>query len=296
MKAGFRDYYELCKPRVVALMLITALVAMLLATPSGSPLPLTMMLISCIGIGLTAFAGGVVNHLIDRHIDTKMQRTENRPVAAGRVKPRHAAYLAFLLALFGVGILCYWVNPLTALLSFLTLIGYAVIYTRFLKHSTPQNIVIGGLAGAMPPLLGWVAITGHVSATPLLLVMIIFVWTPPHFWALAIRRIEDYKKADIPMLPVIYGIPYTKLFILLYTILLALVTYLPFIIDSAGLIYLVGVSVLNIGFLYYATQLYRSTDDASQNTIAWSTFKFSIYYLLILFIVLLIDHYLPILT
>lgn len=283
----FYDYLELCKPRVVALMIITAVIAMLLATPAGSPLPLNALIFGNLGIALTGFAGGAINHLVDRRIDSKMTRTHKRPVASGRVKPRHAIFLAAILSIIGLGILIYFVNTLTAILSFFTLMGYAVIYTVFLKRATPQNIVIGGLAGAMPPLLGWTAVTNHMDAAGLLLVLIIFTWTPPHFWALAIYRSQDYAKAEIPMLPVTHGIHYTKLNILLYTVLMIVVTYLPFIINLSGLIYLIAVSLLNLGFLYYAIRLYFSTDLR----FGLKTFYYSIVYLFVLFIVLLMDHY-----
>jgi len=286
-KAQLQDYLELCKPRVVALMIVTSLIAMLLATPSGNMVPLNALIWGNLGIALMGFAGGVVNHLIDRQIDTKMARTHKRPIAAGRVKPQHAIILATLLSIFGFGVLIYYVNALTAILSFFTLMGYAVIYTVFLKRATPQNIVIGGLAGAMPPLLGWTAVTNHIDAAALLLVLIIFTWTPPHFWALAIYRHQDYAKAEIPMLPVTHGIHYTKISILLYTFLMIAITYLPFVIRMSGTIYLVGISLLNLIFLYYAVRLYFTSDLK----FGLKTFYYSIVYLFALFIVLLVDHY-----
>lgn len=290
MRARFKDFYELCKPRVVLLMLITSAVSMLLATPSANPLPIYALIVGNIGIALLAFAGGVTNHFVDRRIDVLMARTQNRPLATGRVTPRSALILAIILAIVGFSILFFFVNALSAFLSFATLIGYAVIYTLFLKRATPQNIVIGGLAGAMPPLLGWTAVTNHIDAGALLLVAIIFTWTPPHFWALSIFRFEDYKKAEIPMLPVTHGIHFTKVSILLYTFLMVGVTYLPFAIDFSGILYLVGVSLLNVGFLFHAIRLYRSENPIY----AWKTFKYSITYLGLLFILLLADHYLAI--
>lgn len=287
----WKDYLELCKPRVVLLMLLTAIIGMLLAWPPGM-ISWDIVLYATLGIGFAASAGAVLNHLIDRHIDSKMQRTEKRPIASGRIKSHQALLFAFLLALAGMAILIYCVNWLTAILTFSTLIGYAVVYTIFLKHTTPQNIVIGGFAGAMPPLLGWTAVTGSIDYTGWLLVLIIFAWTPPHFWALAIYRVEEYAKADVPMLPVTHGIPYTKLNIVLYTFILTAVTLLPFIIDMTGMIYLIGVLLLDMGFLYWAIKL-KVSDDPK---VALNTFWYSIIYLALLFIILLVDHYIPIWT
>ena len=283
----FRDYFELCKPRVVALMLVTSLIAMCLATPAGTLIPLNALCFGNLGIALMGFAGGAVNHLIDRRIDSKMARTHKRPVAAGRVPPQDALILAGILGITGFFVLSYYVNLLTAVLSFFTLMGYAVIYTVFLKRATPQNIVIGGLAGAMPPLLGWTAVTNHIDPGALLLVLIIFTWTPPHFWALAIYRSQDYAKAEIPMLPVTHGIPYTKLHIVLYTLLMIAITYMPFVIKMSGLIYLLGVSLINLIFLYYVIRLYFTKDLR----FGLKTFYYSITYLFALFIILLADHY-----
>ncbi len=287
LQSALNDYFELCKPRVVALMIVTSCIAMCLATPAGNFIPLNALLWGNLGIALMGFAGGAINHLIDRRIDTQMARTHKRPIAAGRVAPQHALILALSLSVIGFAVLVYFVNVLTAILSFFTLMGYAVIYTVFLKRATPQNIVIGGLAGAMPPLLGWTAVTNQIDAAGLLLVLIIFTWTPPHFWALAIYRAEEYAKADIPMLPVTHGIPYTKLQVVLYTLLMIAVTYLPFVIKMSGLIYVVGVSVINLVFLYYAIRLYFSSDLR----FGLKTFYYSIVYLFALFIILLIDHY-----
>ncbi len=269
------------------MMIVTSLVAMLLATPAGMTPSLNALFYGNLGIALTGFAGGAINQLIDRRVDALMARTHKRPIASGRIKPFHALLAALALSLSGILVLIYKVNLLTAILSFLTLMGYAVIYTVFLKRATPQNIVIGGLAGAMPPLLGWTAVTGHMDAAGWLLVLIIFAWTPPHFWALAIYRHEDYAKAEIPMLPVTHGIGYTKLSVLLYTVLMIICTYFPYLINMSGMIYVLGVSLLNLGFLYYATRLYFTQDLRFGLT----TFYYSIIYLFILFGVLLVDHY-----
>lgn len=284
-RAPWRAYYELCKPRVVALMLITTLVGMLLATPGMVPWPI--LLFGNAGIGLTAAAGAVINHLVDRHIDAIMRRTQGRPMPTGKVSLRIAICFAILLATTGLGLLIIFVNLLTAVLTLFSLVGYALIYTVFLKRATPQNIVIGGLAGAMPPLLGWTAVTGHLDYGGLLLVLIIFVWTPPHFWALAIYRVEEYAKAQIPMLPVTHGIAFTKLNILLYTCLLVAITLLPFAVGMSGVVYLVGALLLGGGFLYWAIRL-KYTDNPK---VAMQTFSYSIIYLMVLFIVLLVDHY-----
>ena len=272
------------------LMLLTAIVGMLLA--SSAAIPWSILICATAGIGLAASSGAVLNHLVDRQIDGRMRRTERRPVATGRISPTQAVIFAAVLGVSGMAILIAWVNMLTALLTLAALIGYALIYTVFLKRATPQNIVIGGLAGAMPPLLGWTAVTGVMDYTSWLLVLIIFAWTPPHFWSLAIYRYEDYLKADVPMLTVTHGIPYTKLHILLYTLILTAITMLPFVVDMSGLIYLVGVSILDLGFIYWVIRLLRSND----RKIALHTFQYSIIYLMSLFLVLLIDHYVPILT
>ncbi|NWA28110.1 protoheme IX farnesyltransferase [Pseudomonas gingeri] len=285
-QALWRDYLELTKPKVVVLMLITSLVGMFLATRAG--VPWTVLVFGNLGIGLCAGGAAVVNHVVDRRIDALMARTHNRPLAQGRVSPAAALGFALVLALLGQALLLGFTNPLTAWLTLASLLGYAVIYTGFLKRATPQNIVIGGLAGAAPPLLGWVAATGHVSAEPLLLVLIIFAWTPPHFWALAIHRKEEYAKADIPMLPVTHGEHYTKVHILLYTCVLLAVSLLPFVIHMSGPLYLVCATLLGARFLHWAWVLYRG----SQPHAAINTFKYSIYYLFLLFIALLVDHYL----
>ena len=281
----WRDYLELCKPKVVALMLITAIVGMFLATEEGIS-PVTL-LTALIGIGLTAASAAAINHLVDKRIDALMIRTHKRPLVKGRISIKEAIVFSSVVGLLGLGILACFVNALTAILTFITLIGYAGIYTGYLKRRTPQNIVIGGLAGAAPPLLGWTAVTNHLDANALLLVLIIFTWTPPHFWALAIYRFEDYKNANIPMLPVTHGIAFTKLSILLYTVLLCVVSVLPFMVGMNGLIYLSGALLLGGRFLYWAIRLYAS-DEA---LIAMRTFRFSIVYLLVLFIFLLVDHW-----
>lgn len=283
--SSWRDYFELCKPRVVALMLLTALVGMFLACPGW--VPLQLLGFSMMGIGCCAASAAAVNHLVDKRIDILMARTRNRPVAKERISVAHALGFAVVLGVMGLGILIVWVNSLTAFLTFITLIGYAVIYTGYLKRATPQNIVIGGLAGAAPPLLGWTAVTNQLDPQALLLVLIIFTWTPPHFWALAIYRFDDYKNAKIPMLPVTHGISFTKLQVLLYTVLLTVVTLLPFVIGMSGLLYCIGAMLLNARFLYWAIKLYRS----NQALVAMQTFRFSITYLMVLFVLLLIDHY-----
>ncbi len=281
----WRVYYELCKPKVVVLIIFTAVVGMLLAVPGA--LPLGKIIYATLGIGLAAASGAAINQLVEQRIDAIMVRTKNRPLPQGELNTRNASIFALLLCAVSMAILVYKVNMLTALLTFISLIGYAVIYTMFLKPATPQNIVLGGAAGAAPPLLGWVAMTGEVGSEALLLFLIIFIWTPPHFWALAIRRREEYASVGIPMLPVTHGVPFTKLQILLYTILLLAVSLLPFIIQMSGIIYLAGAIALGIGFVWQALILYRSdTDDH-----AMKTFSFSIFYLSVLFGFLLLDHY-----
>jgi protoheme IX farnesyltransferase len=276
------------KPNVVLLLLLTALVGMCLASETW--IPAQTLIIGLFGIGALSSAAAVVNHVVDHEIDSKMARTVNRPVAKGRVSSKQALMFALVLGVLGFAALDLWINRLTAVLTLAGLVGYAGIYTLFLKRATPQNIVIGGLAGAIPPLLGWTAVTGEIHAYPLLLVLIIFTWTPPHFWALAIHREKDYAKAKIPMLPVTHGVEYTKTFVLLYTVLLFLVCLLPYLAGMADLIYLVGSSALNTGFLYYA---YKLKFNATEQT-AMQTFKFSIIHLMVLFVVLLLDHYIPI--
>jgi len=282
---SWRDYLELCKPRVVALMILTSMVGMCLASPGL--VPWKIFVFGNLGIALAAGSAATINHLIDYKIDQLMHRTQRRPIARGKISPQHALTFALLLGILSMVILYFGTNGLTAFLSFLTLIGYAIVYTVYLKHATPQNIVIGGAAGAAPPMLGWVAVTGHIDPASLLLMMIIFVWTPPHFWALAIHRIDDYAKAKIPMLPNRYGIPFTKLNILLYTILLIPATALPFMIGMAGWIYLVSAMLLNMRFMYWA--IFMMTSERSD--IPFKTFRFSIVYLMLLFIAFIADHY-----
>ncbi len=285
-KASWRDYLELTKPNVVALMILTALIGMFLAVPGM--VPVEVLLWGNLGIALCAGSAATVNHLVDRHVDTRMARTFNRPVATGRVDPRSALLFATALGVAGMAILVIFINPLTAWLTLASLVGYAVVYTLFLKRATPQNIVIGGLAGAAPPLLGWTAVTGEIHGHALLLVLIIFAWTPPHFWALAVHRREEYAKAEVPMLPVTHGDRYTRLHILLYTIIMVVVTVLPFVTGMSGWLYLAGALLLGGGFLYWAVVLMIGRDPEA----GMSTFKYSILYLMLLFIVMLVDHYL----
>ncbi|MEM0909585.1 MAG: heme o synthase [Pseudomonadota bacterium] len=283
--ASWRDYYELTKPRVVMLLLLTALVGMCLATPDW--IDLQILFAGIIGIGALSSAAAVINHVVDHKIDSLMARTFNRPVAKGKVSPKRALTFSFILAVGGFAALAFYVNMLTAWLTLASLVGYAVIYTMYLKRATPQNIVIGGLAGAAPPLLGWTAVTGEVHAYGLLLVLIIFTWTPPHFWALAIHRERDYANAEIPMLPNTHGISFTKTCVLLYTILLFLVCILPYLIGMSGTIYLMGALMLNTWFIVMALKL----KFWPKPTTAMDTFKFSILHLMLLFIVLMVDHY-----
>jgi protoheme IX farnesyltransferase len=285
-QALWRDYLELTKPRVVVMMLLTSLVGMFLATRAG--VPWTILVFGNLGIGLCAGGAAAVNHVVDRRIDAVMARTHKRPLAEGRVSPLAALSFALLLSVSGLALLLVFTNALAAWLTLASLLGYAIIYTGFLKRATPQNIVIGGLAGAAPPLLGWVAVTGQVTAEPLLLALIIFAWTPPHFWALAIHRKEEYAKAQIPMLPVTHGEHYTKVHILLYTFALLAVSLLPFVIHMSGLLYLACALGLGARFLHWAWVLYRGAAPHA----AINTFKYSIYYLFLLFIALLVDHYL----
>lgn len=281
-----RQYLLLCKPRVVVLIVFTAVVGMFLAVP-GWP-PLIASLAGTIGIGLAASSAAAINHLLDRRIDAKMSRTRNRPLATGQLTERNVLTFALSLGILAMATLVIWVNTLTAVLTLLSLIGYAIVYTVWLKRATPQNIVIGGAAGAAPPVLGWTAVTGSLEPQALLLFLIIFVWTPPHFWALAIYRKDEYALVDIPMLPVTHGSDFTRLQILLYTILLVIVTTLPYLTGMSGLVYLAGVSVLNAGFMWYALRMMRSKDIL----LPMHTFAFSINYLMVLFVFLLVDHYL----
>ena len=282
----WRDYYELTKPRVVMLIVFTAVVGMFLAVP-GWP-GAQAMLFGTVGIGMAASAAAVFNHVLDARIDIHMLRTRGRPLPEGRVSESNALAFASAICVLSMIVLWFLVNPLTAVLTFGSLIGYAVIYTVYLKRATPQNIVIGGAAGAAPPVLGWTAVTGEITSSALLLFLIIFVWTPPHFWALAIARKDDYAKVGIPMLPVTHGEEYTRLHILLYTILLVVITIIPYLTGMSGLIYLAAAVSLGAVFLNYAVRMLRDRDDVE---LPMRTFKFSITYLSVLFAALLVDHY-----
>ncbi|WP_218354233.1 heme o synthase [Alteromonas lipotrueiana] len=285
---NWQHFYEMTKPKVVMLLLLTALVGMCLATPGL--VPVNILIAGLTGIGLLASSAAVINHVVDHKIDSKMARTYNRPVAKGHVGVGSALWFALILGSLGFSCLALWVNWLTAWLTLASLVGYAGIYTLFLKRATPQNIVIGGLAGAAPPLLGWTAVTGEIHSHALLLVLIVFTWTPPHFWALAIHRKKEYAKADIPMLPVTHGDAFTKTWILGYTVLLMLVGFLPYLTAMSYLIYLIGSTALNAGFVWYAWQL-KFNDKPGW---AMKTFRFSIVHLMVLFVVLLVDHYIPV--
>lgn len=281
----WKKYYNLCKPKVILLIVFTALVGMLLSTPGA--VPIDTVFFGLLGIGLAAAAGAAFNEIYEQRTDALMNRTNHRPLPAGDLDIRAASIFAIGITLLAMTVLLVFVNQLTALLTFISLIGYAVIYTMFLKPSTPHNIVLGGAAGAAPPVLGWVAMTGQLQSEALLLFLIIFVWTPPHFWALAIRRRKEYAKIDIPMLPVTHGVAFTKTQILLYTIMLFAVTMVPFFIEMSGVIYLAGAIALGIGFLRLAYLLYRSDGDQ----LAMKTFGYSIFYLSALFGFFLLDHY-----
>ena len=283
----WRSFYELTKPRVVMLIVFTSIVGTLLAVP-GMP-PLDALIFGNLGIGLAAASAAVINHVLDERIDAQMSRTKRRPLPTGKLSPRAALAFAAVLGVLSMAILALLVNALTALLTFASLIGYAVIYTAWLKRATSQNIVIGGAAGAAPPVLGWAAVTGTVDANALLLFLIVFVWTPPHFWALAIARKDEYAKVGIPMLPVTHGVAFTRLQVLLYTLLLVAVTLMPFVTGMSGLPYLAAALVLNAMFVWHAFQL-KVSDRAH---LPMKVFRFSISYLMWLFAALLVDHYLP---
>jgi protoheme IX farnesyltransferase len=287
--AAWRRYLELTKPRVVALITFTAIVGTLLASP-GVP-PLAALVWGNLGIALAAACAATLNHVLDRRIDEQMARTRARPLPSGALTERSALLFAAVLGVAAMSMLAFLVNLLTAVLTFLSLIGYAVIYTVWLKRATSQNIVIGGAAGAAPPVLGWAAVTNSVDPNALLLFLIIFVWTPPHFWALAIARRDEYALAGIPMLPVTHGVAYTRLQVLLYTVLLVVVTLMPYLTGLSGLIYLAAALVLNSGFLYYALALKITAREG----LPMRVFRFSVTYLMWLFAALLIDHYLPML-
>jgi protoheme IX farnesyltransferase len=284
----WRDYYALTKPGVVQLLVFTAIVGMFLATPGM--VPWEALIFGSLGIALAAASGAVMNQVFDQRLDARMARTRNRPLPTGRVGEREALGFALALGVAGIAVLAGLVNLLTAGLTFISLIGYAVVYTLYLKRATPQNIVIGGAAGAAPPVLGWAAVTGEVSSHALLMFLIIFTWTPPHFWALAVARRTDYERAGIPMLPVTHGEELTKSFIVYYTILLFMVSLLPYFTGMSGVLYLCGAVFLGLGFLYYALRLKRSAGSAY----AMQTFAYSIGYLMALFGFLLVDHYIPV--
>ncbi len=281
-----RDYYRLCKPKVVYLILFTAAAGMLLSSPGI--VPIDTLFFGLLGIGLGAASGAAINHWVDQRIDVIMARTRNRPLPQGNVSSRSALIFAVGLGVLSMVVLIAFVNVMTAVLTFIALNGYAVVYTMFLKHSTPHNIVLGGAAGAAPPVLGWTAVTNELTVDALLLFLIIFIWTPPHFWALAIKRRDEYRAAGVPMLPVTHGIAFTKLHIVLYTLMLLVVTLLPFVIHMSGHLYLAGAVGLGLGFIYYAIKLYRCESDEY----AMKTFGYSIFYLSALFAILITDHYL----
>ncbi len=285
-RATWRDYKELTKPNVVLLMILTSVIGMFMAVPGM--VPLDVLILGNLGIALCAGSAAAVNHLVDQRVDQQMARTHNRPIAQGRLGNRQASVFAAVLGIVGMTILLVYINALTAWLTLASLVGYAFIYTMFLKRATPQNIVIGGLAGAAPPLLGWTAVTGEIHGHALLLVLIIFAWTPPHFWALAIARKEEYAAVEIPMLPVTHGVAFTKLHILLYTIIMFLITLLPYATRMSGPLYLVGAVVLGLGFLYWAIELMRGKNASAP----METFRYSIIYLMALFLIMLVDHYL----
>lgn len=281
----WRSYLGLCKLKVVVVMLLTAFVGMCLASETFPRLD--MIILGLLGIGLAAASAAAINHVVDSHIDEKMARTRNRPLPKGQLNHTQALTFAAVIGTSGIGLLAFWVNPLTAWLTLASLIGYAVIYSVWLKRATPQNIVIGGVAGAAPPLLGWVAITGQLEANSLLLMLIIFAWTPPHFWALCLARKSDYQKAGIPMLPVTHGEAYTRLQILLYTLIMIATTALPYLTQMSGTIYLIGVCVINIQFLIWAWRVLHNREAK----VSMAMFRYSITYIMLLFMILLADHY-----
>ena len=282
---SWRDYLEMCKPRVVLLMLLCTLVGMFLA--SNEMVPIDVILFGSFGVALVAGSAAALNHLVDANIDSKMARTQHRPFAQGRVSNLQGTVFVGVTGIAGIGILAVMINPLTAWLNLASWLGYGVVYTMYLKRATPQNIVIGGLFGAAPPLFGWTAVTGSVDGGGLLLVLIIFAWTPPHFWALAIDRMEEYRDVDIPMLPVTHGAHYTKVHILLYTIIMVITSVLPFVIGMSNILYLLIALALGAGFLYWALVMLLTNDEKAP----METFRYSIFYLMALFVALLADHY-----
>ncbi len=283
---GWRDYLELTKPKVSLLIVFTAIVGMVLASPGW--IPLNALILGSIGIAMASGSAAAFNHILDQRIDSQMNRTRRRPLPTGHMLESHAIAFAVTLGLCSMAILWAGVNGLTAALTFCSLIGYAIVYTLWLKRATPQNIVIGGAAGAAPPVLGWAAVTHSIDPNALVLFLIVFTWTPPHFWALAIARRDDYAKVGIPMLPVTHGIPYTRLQIVLYTILLILTTLLPFLTRMSGLVYLAAAVALNARFLYFVVALNKGI----RPDLPIRTFRFSITYLMLLFAALILDHYL----
>ena len=285
VQATWRDYLEMCKPRVVALMLLCAVVGMLLATPGM--VPVDVLVLGTLGIALVAASAAVVNHIADAEIDMRMARTAKRPVASGRVSAAPGLLFSAVLGVAGMVVLHVFINPLTAWLNLASWVGYGLIYTLFLKRATPQNIVIGGLFGAAPPLFGWAAVTGTVEPGALILVLIIFAWTPPHFWALALDRKDEYAAVNIPMLPVTHGERHTRRHIFFYTLILIASSLLPVVIGMSGWVYLAGALVLGGGFLYWAAVLLAARNPKAPI----QTFRFSILYLMALFLVLLLDHY-----
>ena len=289
-RLNWRAYLEITKPKVVLLLVFTALVGMVLAVPGMVPLKETIF--GLLGIGLAASSAAAINHVIDQRADAIMKRTSSRPIPQGHLTTRDCLIFAGSIGVVAMLMLYFLVNPLTALLTFLSLIGYAVVYTVYLKRATPQNIVIGGAAGAMPPVLGWAAVTGQVTAESLLLFLIVFIWTPPHFWSLAIHRRDDYAKVDIPMLPVTHGIPFTRVQIVLYTVLLLIISIFPWLIGMSGVLYLIGAVILGLMFLYHTIRMFNPSLEKQPI----KTFVFSIQYLMWLFIFMLVDHYLPLVT
>jgi protoheme IX farnesyltransferase len=285
-QAVWRDYLEMCKPRVVLLMLLCTLVGMFLATEGM--VPWDIIVFGNLGVALVAGSAAALNHMLDATIDAKMARTENRPIATGRVSNMQGAIFVGVTGIAGIAILALLINPLTAWLNLASWVGYGVIYSVYLKRATPQNIVIGGLFGAAPPLFGWTAVTNSIDGGGLLLVLIIFAWTPPHFWALAIDRMDEYRKVDIPMLPVTHGEHYTKVHILLYTIIMIVTTVLPYVIGMSNLLYLICALALGAGFLYWSLRMLLTDDERAPI----ETFRYSIVYLIALFVALLLDHYL----
>lgn len=283
--ARINQFYRLTKPRVVSLIVFTAVIGMFMAVPGA--VPLDKLIFGTVGIALVAGAAAALNCLVEQKLDAVMARTKGRPLPLGRVSVPETLFFLMIVGGAGLFMLYYWVNPLTMWLTLGTFVGYAIIYTVILKPLTPQNIVIGGASGAMPPVLGWTAVTGEIASDALLLFLIIFAWTPPHFWALALYRKNEYASIGMPMLPVTHGDQYTKLHVLLYTIILCVVTTLPYVTQMSGLIYLVSSVILNAGFMYYAIEIYRNYSEK----LAKEAFRFSILYLALLFVALLVDHY-----